>query len=518
MLESMELRLVDEVGVYDTFTQRLQVCGNVRRYLAGADRLADVIAYSSTFLGAGNSGSVRLINFPLNATCTVKGKPCVAALKTERALTSIRSLQSANIYREAIAAICVTDLVLQYVSPHFGMCYAAYETKRYQVDLFLEAINGQSLKDIKSEFAALDEASAVEHLRVFMFQVLHAMLAMRIHLNMEHSDLHPGNIMAMRVEEKAYTYRVGTETYTVPTHGICWVLIDMGRAQSPTLFNKDEITVMLPPTSELRLTIRSLQLPEHLTAFASEVYGVLPTKEEFTVEEELEAKLAWLAKPFAGVPYSAASFDMNKVVEFRVTPQAFLRNFYTKTFTSRSAPQTVDLRALYELLTRRILENIATNNWEWALKALRNPLFQPTEEAASNIAEESIKSAQAAALRIVDPYLSLQVRIGLVLLALEKAAESAKKDYDEIVVLLLAAPGACFITKPKFRGKEYKSIYAIAMAAPLSRRIKQAILKCAQGPHGNAVITDPDAMELDRALKEDEIPLGGCVRSKFSRT
>lgn len=425
-------------GTYNTFHERVETCKKVREYLQDFREVQSAIK-SLYNLGRGKDGGVTAVNFPSNAACKVQDKPCASALKRNNRPTLRRQLEFSdaqvdNVYREAVAAICVTELVTQSVSPHFMMCFAAFETGCGTIDMFSELINGQLLMTMAKNLADLTV------FRVMLFQVVHAMLAMEIHLGMSHSDIHSENIMAMRVNETAYTYHLGNgATYTVPTYGMCWVFIDFGRATSKVLFD-DDPTIFKSPNTELDY------LKKHLSTFGfkdyhfvlmDELIATKPAKGDYTVIEDLTAKLEWLAQPIAEKQISKTVFDMSRKITFNVQGNAFLCNFYAATFYSNEVPIKVDLHQIYAQFMTNYQSRFTAEDPALVLSLMSHPFFQPDRSMVTHIFQSAIQSGvQKDVVNKVLPYFSNPSEP--LLLVLKKMALTTEKEKYETLVTTLS--------------------------------------------------------------------------------
>lgn len=70
----------------------------------------------------------------------------------------------------------------------------------------------------------------LEKIKAWMFQLILALVCANKAFQFVHNDLHIKNVMAVSTKESHLFYRVGENTYKVPTHGYCMKIIDFGRS------------------------------------------------------------------------------------------------------------------------------------------------------------------------------------------------------------------------------------------------------------------------------------------------
>jgi hypothetical protein len=168
----------------------------------------------------------------------------VAVLKCERKPNEEDALQHDY---DAVIASLVTSLVEARVSPHFTMLYHAnVKTEDGAVAAAAAgagagagaavAVVGKCMLLEANEitlhqFLAQTPAVETNVLQSMIFQVVHALLAAFVAFGISHNDLHPQNVMGVRVPPgTAYEYEFFGNKCVVPLYGWLWKLIDFNNA------------------------------------------------------------------------------------------------------------------------------------------------------------------------------------------------------------------------------------------------------------------------------------------------
>ena len=104
--------------------------------------------------------------------------------------------------------------------------------KKYPVQaICLEYVKGNTLDDyIIDTIADMDESEALIHWKSILIQVCMILITYSKTFDLVHNDLHTNNIMYVNTEKKYIKYTYNSKTFTVPTFGKIWKIIDFGRA------------------------------------------------------------------------------------------------------------------------------------------------------------------------------------------------------------------------------------------------------------------------------------------------
>jgi hypothetical protein len=178
-----------------------------------------------------------------------------------------------NSIREILFSTLLSALVERSLTPHFPLMYASAYAAEYTI---LSECCEKSFEEFLLDLVAHNRAGKFRQrlLQVALLQIVHGLAVAQKHFGFMHGNLHGGNAMVSYIYNVMYyTYKVGGKCYSIPTHGMCWKLVNFGFSSAGAISLTDNNDVM---TRESHLLDDSdhTGITEESGAHASEMYDI----------------------------------------------------------------------------------------------------------------------------------------------------------------------------------------------------------------------------------------------------
>jgi hypothetical protein len=140
-----------------------------------------------------------------------------------------------NPFREVILGYFMNALVMSKTTPHFPLLVTPFycdasDSSAPTAGILMERAH-MTFSAFLTHLVAQDDKK--DMLRVALLQISHALLCAQDHFDFRHNDLHLENCMVTFIDaDVQYTYDVYGARFTIPTHGMCWKVIDFGKGTS----------------------------------------------------------------------------------------------------------------------------------------------------------------------------------------------------------------------------------------------------------------------------------------------
>lgn len=151
-----------------------------------------------------------------------------------------KALELSN-YVEPAASILINLLLLQNICPHFIFYYTTNYVERDGICDDLYPYYGFHYNEYISSSETFEDWITNTHLIMTWynayFQIMVAIYSLKKYFNMNHFDLHPGNILVKKIPKGGYwSYIINNKTYNLPNLGYLFFIVDFGYAFIPNTF------------------------------------------------------------------------------------------------------------------------------------------------------------------------------------------------------------------------------------------------------------------------------------------